>query len=80
MRESYQRPLLPPGERPIMLHLGTKFVNGRGEGKSRNVRGRCQKTTTSRRVDPVKAVRGEGQVLIKVLKWLSFSLGRQLAQ
>ena len=27
MRQSYQRPLLPPGERPIMLHLGTRFVN-----------------------------------------------------
>ena len=27
MRESYQRPLLPPGERPIMLHLGTRLVN-----------------------------------------------------
>src|SRR6516225_6725093 len=27
MCESYQRPLLPPGERPIMLHLGTRFVN-----------------------------------------------------
>src|SRR6516162_6601117 len=53
MRESYQRPLLPPGERPIMLHLGTKFVNGRGEGKPRNVRGRCQKTTTSRCADPI---------------------------
>ena len=62
MRESYQRPLFPPGERSIMLYLGTRFVNGPGEGKPRNGRGRCQKTTTSRRADPVKAARGEGQV------------------
>jgi hypothetical protein len=41
----------PPSERPITVNLRAEMRQSCGDVKPRNVRGRCQKTTTSRRAD-----------------------------
>jgi len=48
MCESYERPSVTPSEPPIMRGLRTEIRQSGGDAKPRNVRGRCQKTTTRR--------------------------------